>query len=379
MQRLLSKPYLLGLCRWQAVCGMPAFLVVCALSFILSVFSISSVVHAGQQGVDLLAVDQESVAPKIVAPKIIEKKDIVVAPAKTVELPSSEELLSTKTPSAPIDVEKKGVVLPDVLKTDATVVPATTAATDAVQEISKPASNAICHGKEVEKSESHCATCKKDVGKAIDESIDEAEIVSEESVNDIADADIMAVSPSSHVVSKPVSSVSLSEVTKVTENQVTEKTSVTHDYKLQPGDKLRLTVFGEQELSTVYKVDGAGMIAMPLVGSIKVQGLSVLQIKDMLEEQLANGYLVDPSIAVEVSEYRPVFLMGEVRAPGSYAYMDGMTVLEAIAMGGGYTYRADDDDIEIVRDGYTEDNPLDAKASDVVLPGDVITVKERFF
>ncbi len=150
-------------------------------------------------------------------------------------------------------------------------------------------------------------------------------------------------------------------------------------YKIGPGDKIRVTVFAESELSAVYKVSGNGSIAMPLVGTVVVQGLDIEQAKAVIKSRLAEGFLVDPDVTVEVTEYRPFYIMGEIKTPGPYAYVDGMSVLEAVAISGGYTYRADKDDIEIVREGYSAKKPYEAKLSDKVMPGDIITVKERFF
>lgn len=150
-------------------------------------------------------------------------------------------------------------------------------------------------------------------------------------------------------------------------------------YKVGPGDKLRLSIYGEKDLSNVYLVDGNGMISLPLIGTHKVAGLTLAEIEDGLKAALSNGYLLEPSVAVEVAEYRPFYIMGEVRRPGSYNYIEGMNVLNAVAIGGGFTYRAKTSEVEVVRDGTAYDDPLEVRPDFAVMPGDIITINERFF
>ena len=154
----------------------------------------------------------------------------------------------------------------------------------------------------------------------------------------------------------------------------------TTDYRLGAGDRVRVTVFGQQDLTGIYSVDGSGNLAFPLVGQVRAAGLTGSELQGALVASLSPKYIKDPSVTVEVLSYRPFYILGEVRTPGSYPYVFGMTVLHAVALAGGYTYRAREDDFRVTRtspDGgkthldVTEDTPVE--------PGDIITVRERFF
>jgi polysaccharide export outer membrane protein len=139
------------------------------------------------------------------------------------------------------------------------------------------------------------------------------------------------------------------------------------DYTLGSGDKLRVIVYGEKDLSGEFDISGAGNVALPLVGQVRAQGLTVGQFETAVENALKQGYLNEPRVSVEVLNYRPFYIYGEVGEAGQYPYSSGMTVLNAIAVAGGYTYRAG--------------NEVEYPASQAVkiLPGDVIRVPERFF
>jgi polysaccharide export outer membrane protein len=145
-------------------------------------------------------------------------------------------------------------------------------------------------------------------------------------------------------------------------------------YKLGPGDKLVINVFGDEKLSGERQVDGAGAFTFPLIGSVHAGGLSSGELEDVLETKLKE-YMRQPNVSVEIVSYRPFYIVGEVRRPGSYPYVDGMTVMNAIAIAGGFTYRAQEQDFVIQR------NNSSAGAGQVtrIAPGDVIVVRERFF
>ncbi len=155
--------------------------------------------------------------------------------------------------------------------------------------------------------------------------------------------------------------------------------SVKNAYRIGPSDKLEITVYGEDDLSKTYLVDGQGYISVPLIGNVRVADLTPLQTERLLEERFSEGYLVDPSIAIEISEYRPFYIIGEIRRPGSYNYIDGMNVLNAVAVGGGFTYRAKTGAVEVIRPVNGENQSFMLKTGDLVLPGDIIRIKERFF
>ena len=150
-------------------------------------------------------------------------------------------------------------------------------------------------------------------------------------------------------------------------------------YKLGPGDALRVTVFRHEDLSGEFRLDGEGYFALPLVGEILGGGRTSRQLENEVELALkSGGYLIDPQVSIEVLNYRPFYIIGEVNNPGSFEYVNGMTVINAVALAGGFTYRADQDDIVISRGGSS--GPEYQAAPDTkVLPGDIIEVQERFF
>ena len=153
-----------------------------------------------------------------------------------------------------------------------------------------------------------------------------------------------------------------------------------HGYRLGPGDEVRLITFGEEQLTGDFKVNDAGRLALPLLGAVPAAGQTTAELQRSIEsELLAKKLFRDPSVSVEVSAYRPVFILGEVTRPGEYPYQPGMTVLSAVAIAGGFTYRAVEDYASIVR--KVDDHASEGKVarSTLVSPGDVITVFERRF
>ena len=150
-------------------------------------------------------------------------------------------------------------------------------------------------------------------------------------------------------------------------------------YELGPGDRVRVTVFGEPDLSGDFQIDGQGNFPMALIGTVSAAGLSPRALEEHLATLYRDGYLVSPQIGVEVLNFRPFFILGEVRQPGSFPYREGLTVLNAVALAGGFTFRADEDDIEITRGGDTSKEPEEATLQTLVQPGDLIRVTERFF
>ena len=150
-------------------------------------------------------------------------------------------------------------------------------------------------------------------------------------------------------------------------------------YKLGPGDALRVTVFRHEDLSGEFSLDGEGNFAMPLVGEIRGGGRTARQLENEVELALkSGGYLIEPQVSIEVLNYRPFYIIGEVNNPGSFEYVNGMTVINAVALAGGFTYRADQDDIVISRGGSSGPE-MQAAPDTKVLPGDIIEVQERFF
>jgi polysaccharide export outer membrane protein len=153
----------------------------------------------------------------------------------------------------------------------------------------------------------------------------------------------------------------------------------TLDYKLGSGDKVRVTVFGHEDLSGEFEVDGSGNVSLPLIRNVAAKGLTVSELEQTIIDRLKPDYLKDPSVSVDVLNYRPFYIYGEVNQPGSYAYVNGMTVVNAIAMAGGFTYRAKKSRVEIIRANDPSKSPEEAGRDTYVFPGDVIEVPERFF
>ncbi|MGF1594902.1 MAG: polysaccharide biosynthesis/export family protein [Kiloniellaceae bacterium] len=155
--------------------------------------------------------------------------------------------------------------------------------------------------------------------------------------------------------------------------------SETGAYSLGAGDRLRLQVFGQEELSQEYLVSDSGVITMPLIGSVEAEGQTLATLEQDIAQRLSDGILVDPNVTAEIVAYRPFFILGETRAPGQYPYVPRMTVLTAVSMSGGFTFRAERDEVSITRlvDGQMAE--FRADPLDFVEPGDVINVHERFF
>ena len=151
-------------------------------------------------------------------------------------------------------------------------------------------------------------------------------------------------------------------------------------YTLGPGDQIRIITFGEQQLTGDFRVDAAGDIALPLVGTVHAAGLTPRQLDGAVADALKRSRLYrDPSVSVEVTAYRPIFILGEVSRPGQYPYQPGMTPVTAVAVAGGFTYRAVQDRFSIVRSGRAGTAEGTATRQSTVQPGDVVTVYERYF
>ena len=157
-----------------------------------------------------------------------------------------------------------------------------------------------------------------------------------------------------------------------------ESASPRPEYRLSTGDRLKVTVFGETQASGIHEVDSTGSIAPALIGRLPVQGMTVPQVEQAIrEEYRTRSILLNPNISVEAVQLRPFFILGEVEKRGAYPYISGLTVAQAVAVAGGYTYRASRGRITIHRQssGQTEI----AKENSIVYPGDVIRVPERYF
>jgi polysaccharide biosynthesis/export protein len=157
------------------------------------------------------------------------------------------------------------------------------------------------------------------------------------------------------------------------------RTPINAPYQLASGDRLRVIVFGQDNLSNSFSVDGAGNIALPLIGLVHAQGLTTAELGRAIEARLRQGFLRDPSVSVEVEAYRPFFVLGEVGVAGQYPFVNGMTVQNAIAVAGGFTPRGAQDSVDLTR--MIDGRPIIASVplTFAVRPGDTIQVRERFF
>ena len=167
----------------------------------------------------------------------------------------------------------------------------------------------------------------------------------------------------------------------VTQPERDETTSVRvyQEYRLGSGDDLRITVFGQDDLSGEYNVSGNGTISLPLVGQIEVINLTTSESEAKITRALAGDYLRNPRVNVEVTNYRPYTILGEVRSPGQFPYRSGLTVIEAVAQSGGFTYRANEKVVLIKSKDSPEEVTVVLDGNTLVQPGDSIRIKERFF
>ena len=150
-------------------------------------------------------------------------------------------------------------------------------------------------------------------------------------------------------------------------------------YELGSGDQVSVTVFNEPSLSGQFQIDGTGHVSLPLIGQVRAGGLSVPQFETAIETALRDGYLNEPRVNVQVLNYRPYYILGEVTTAGEYPYTDGLTVLNAVATAGGFTYRARQNTVFIKRAGESDFQQVPLSASTLVQPGDTIRIAERFF
>jgi len=153
--------------------------------------------------------------------------------------------------------------------------------------------------------------------------------------------------------------------------------SVQTKYLLGAGDTIEILVYQEPDLRTVTKVNQSGFINLPLVGQVKLEGLSIESAKLTIEEKFKDGYLVYPDVTLIIREYRPFFIHGEVHHPGSYKYQAEINLEQAIALAGGLKDRASGSEWNIWR-GFPQ-KPFKASKAEKILPGDVIKIDKSFF
>ena len=160
------------------------------------------------------------------------------------------------------------------------------------------------------------------------------------------------------------------------DNPLTEQDS---SYRLGQGDKVQIGVFNQPDLTGEYTLDGNGRFTMHLIGKVDAANLTTTELEALLVSKLQPDYLVNPRVSVRMQNFRPFYIMGEVKNPSSYAYVNGMTYLTAVAIAGGYTYRGKKDRVYVIRGDDPEREELKLDVNEKVQPGDIIRVAERLF
>ncbi|MGB5346612.1 MAG: polysaccharide biosynthesis/export family protein [Woeseia sp.] len=156
-------------------------------------------------------------------------------------------------------------------------------------------------------------------------------------------------------------------------------TAPTVDYAIAPGDVVEITVFGQNDLSGQFTVDSEGSISMPLINQIAAAGLSTRELELRLIEKLQPDFLRNPDVSVKLLTYRPIYVLGEVQNAGSYPYQPNMSVLSAIAVAGGYTYRAAKKKIFVVRGDDSSGRQINVSENTTLRPGDTVIIGQRLF
>ncbi|MEL7108104.1 MAG: polysaccharide biosynthesis/export family protein [Pseudomonadota bacterium] len=167
--------------------------------------------------------------------------------------------------------------------------------------------------------------------------------------------------------------------TTVSQPEVVTSPNIPLVYQLGTGDQIRISVFGQPDLSGQFEVDGTGSIALPLIGTIRAQGMSTSELEKSIYDRLIDGYVRDPQVSAEVINYRPFYILGEVSRPGEYPYTNNLTVLNAVASAGGFTYRANKKIVYIKTVESDREVSIQLDSNTTVQPGDTIRIGERIF
>jgi polysaccharide export outer membrane protein len=184
------------------------------------------------------------------------------------------------------------------------------------------------------------------------------------------DLDMFAYGPSYRMVPAPAAAA-----------YAAAPTPVVHDaaYRLDAGDKLRVVVYGQEGLTNTYAIDAGGSITMPLIGAVPARGRTPAGLAAQIAAKLRNGYIREPSVAVEIEAYRPFFILGEVAAPGQYPYVPNMSVESAVAIAGGFSPRARRDRVTLTHIDSSGSSRTVVPLGTALGPGDTVLVGERWF
>src|ERR1700710_1405353 len=150
-------------------------------------------------------------------------------------------------------------------------------------------------------------------------------------------------------------------------------------YRLDAGDRLRIVIYGQEGLTNTYAIDAGGSITMPLIGAVHARGLTPAGLAAEISGKLRNGYIREPSVAVEIEAYRPFFILGEVAAPGQYPYVPNMSVESAVAIAGGFSPRAKRDRVTLTHTDAGGSSRVVVPLGTPISPGDTVLVGERWF
>jgi polysaccharide export outer membrane protein len=161
--------------------------------------------------------------------------------------------------------------------------------------------------------------------------------------------------------------------------QAVSPASAAGTYVLGPTDRVRLKVYGEPDIAGEYEVDSNGYVSVPLAGHIRAAGLTTSQLERSITSALAKGIVRDPRVNVEIALYRPYYILGEVKRGGEYPYRLGLTVMDAVASAGGFTYRANESKVYLRRSGGGVEESYALDAPILIFPGDSIRIPERYF
>jgi polysaccharide export outer membrane protein len=151
------------------------------------------------------------------------------------------------------------------------------------------------------------------------------------------------------------------------------------EYVLDAGDRVRLSLYGDDSFKGEFAVSDNGTVSLPLIGTQPAAGMSVNAFRAAVEAKLADGYYRDPRLSAEVINFRPFYIMGEVKKPGQYPYVTGMTLGQAVAIAEGYTLAARKGTIAIRRAKSQEELKVSANPAMPIGPGDTVRVLERIF
>lgn len=153
--------------------------------------------------------------------------------------------------------------------------------------------------------------------------------------------------------------------------------NVDQSYRVGPGDDIEIRVYGEDDMTVHTRLGDSGVISYPFLGNIVAKGLTVGELEQLITKGLKGSYLVDPAVSINILEYRPFFVNGEVNKPGAIPYQPGITLRKAIAMAGGFTERANRSNGEVLRGSDVKAKPL--ALDDQIKPGDIVTIRQSFF